>query len=1583
MVGTATFGRELDLDQRELDEGPIFDAAPKTANEAEFTDEGARIPAWVEGFVRRILQSKTRYSFFLHRSISQSRDSRSLQVSTALFPIPIPFFGIWDVGPRKMNSEARHLKAIRKLIHVAVMALNYTHDQSVFHCLELLRRRPSRHHLGIYRRLGVLIKASVHSRRATIASCGRKSSQFIARLRELYNTLHKFEVDVKSKYHQSAAGQEAPVDNSVAEELRPYRSLQADRLKIVGEGAWRCEDYLDDLLFMPFMEPRFNQFDVEPPVSKIPDCTREDPKEILKLASVWDARNLLHLVPEAIAPDHRFCTRVFNNYKNSQADRQIGDRRSQNFREGMLDDGPSKMLPSGTALLQIMPRRFCEVLRGSITDRRDYYHQFAVPWERAITNCTFPLLALGDLKHTKAYVTCLGRFSGAAKKRPRDAEGDFLGVSRVPLLVDDSTKVSVAFGALYQGDHLGVEFACSAHARLLQTKNLLQPQNRLVSTWPIVCDEWTDGLVIDDYFVVARQGIGEVTSPSASREKLEAAKGIYAEQRILGSDDKDVWDELLFKVVGSEIDSRPEVVRQGAVLCGAPSQKRLGIATVAASVATLPYTSDALHASLVGSLVSMAMFRRPVMSILNEVFHVIDPGSLNTEKPELRPLSRKAAEELVLFASLCPVLVSNLAAEIDSRVFATDASMTGGGITETFVPEKVAKFMWRAADRKGKNLPLLSAPEAILQNYDPEYEPRLHEQGNERGEACPRPIGMKFDFVEICGGSGRVSQKATELGLVVAPVLDITYSPAYNLKNHRVICWLNFLLESGRLLAFLVAPPCTTFSPAAYPPLRTYKKPLGLYLENPRVVDGTLLAHASLSLMFTAKRTKSLGMAEQPRRSKMRWLRTWVQMIQLGAKEVHLASCAYGSPHQKEFTFLYINMDASCLHRRCTRDHVHVKIQGQHTKPSAVYCDGLASALASVFVEHIHMIKAVANDCELEVNGLESPIPTDVAVAARWRVRDAWRWKKSVHINLLETSSTLKLFRSLAKENPDSRFVYLSDSHVARSALARGRTSSIALRQLLKQQAALTLAFGLYPAGDFVPTRVMPADAPSREKELEEPVPSSFFESLTDAELLWIASLPKMKRWASNWVRLVLLSHPGLIIFHSQDESLRKYSALPGFQEYWTLDFDSTLGYPGEGPSVVSCLWIFVSPLHLCFMFSCCGFAAEAVGAWGAARLSHGDRARQLTRSGIELGEGRRITDHTSSVRVDLLTSFKSWLAQEGRDFDSVFLANPPNLDLINKILSDFGRTLFEIGKPYYHYSETINAVSGVRPILRRSLQQAWDLAAMWGSYEPTEHHIAMPYQILLAILSVCMTWGWMREGACFALAWGALLRIGEIYNSTRKELILPHDVSFSIDYALLKITEPKTRYRSARHQAGKIEQPDLIQFIALGFGNLKQNERLWPYAGSTLRLRFNRILHALNLPCKPGQRPKPLSLASFRPGGATWLIGACESAETVRRRGRWASYKTMEIYLQEVTAATYLNEISAESREKVTAAMHVFVDALETAKRFQAAALPTYEALFKQQLFLAGVLFNPTGGTSQQPMKQLLLWEIKRSGVP
>eukprot|EP00438_Fugacium_kawagutii_P016043 Skav232582 [mRNA] locus=scaffold932:80382:86688:- [translate_table: standard] len=1513
--------------------------------------EAVPISTWAERQVRRLLASRTSFSLYLLRSITLCRHEGT-SVATALFPIPIPFYDIWDGGPKKMNKAARNLRARRKLLHVAVMALNFLHDRAPLSCLGLLRRKPARHHHEVYARLMTMIKACVLSGDATIARCGRKSFQLSARIHELYTTLSREGLFSKSKYHATSEGVSVDLCNDKAEELRPYRDLDAGRLKLTGKGQWDCVPFLDNLLYMPYLEPAFNEFNIMPPADKVPDVSKESRAETEKLAKVWDANGLLRIVPPTLAPnDLRLFCRVFNNYKSSTADRQIGDRRGQNFKEGKIEDGPSCRLPAGPSLLQIMPRRFVEGLRGYVTDRRDFYHQFKTSWERSLKNVVFPALPISSLRATQAFEEFQKTFMVKKKKGDRTVVGDDLGGNQKSILVAPESDCFVAFGALFQGDHIGVEAACSAHENLLKSYGLLCDSSRHLNNLPIADDQVTEGLVIDDYFVIERCDLSApIESPGL--QKLKKAKEIYSGEDIYGSDDKDVVGDNHFKVIGAEVDSRPELVREGAVLVAAPAGKRLGLASATALAATWSYTSDSLHPGLVGAMVSASMFRRPAMAIMNHVFKVIAPESLNTNEPVLHPLPRRAAEELALFAALCPVLASNVAVPIDQRIYATAASSQKGGIAEAKVDEEVAKMMWRSADKKGANLPLPNRTMALLRSYDDDEELELpsgfdHDDG---AKGVERPIGLRFEFAEIFGGAGIVTKFLCRRGVVCAPVLDLSYSPHYNIAIGRVVEWVIFMLEEKRILAVLVAPPCTSFSPAAHPAVRSYENPMGFNRKLGKVLVGNRLAGGAMSIMFACRRTHSPGMLEQPRRSKMRWLQMWKQLLELGMDETFLASCSFGSIHMKEFCLATFWMDASSLARPCTRDHEHVKIQGAYTRPSATYCDGLADEMARVFDFHIaQKKKELLEDDERSGDGLEDPLSNDVALSLRWKTLDAWRWKGQSHINLLETASTLRLMRKKAKEGGDVRFVYLGDSHVSRSSLARGRTSSDALRPFLRQSASLQIAYGLYPAGRFTPTRMMPADCPTRDKEIPPPVPCSIVERVSRRSMQLLANMPKKKRWLSNWVRLLLLLSPSALDFYAEEECFRKYPVSYHPPPLPSSRFDASLGFPGEGPSfgfsltsislgLMAFYWIS-SPTLLALGV----LPAGVLGARdGVSFTSHGDRMRKMAREGIELADGRRTTEVTAAGRVDLLSRFTHWLDNLGINFDEVFVTNPPNLDEINKILVDFGRWLFREGKPYYHYSETINAISSRRPVLRRSLQQAWDLAFMWGSFEPTEHHVGMPFQVLLAMLSLMLVWGWKTEAACIALSWGALLRIGEVFQAVREDLILPSDVSGSISYILIRIREPKTRFRSAKHQCGKMEQPDLMEVVELGFAHLKKGEPLWPLSASTLRHRFSKVLQALRLPHRSGQRPKALTLASLRAGGATWLITGTESADLVQRRGRWASRKVMEIYLQEVGAASYLNDLDKSVKTCVLDAMALFPEVLATVNKLDAMHFPS-----------------------------------------
>ena len=346
-------------------------------------DPGAEAPVpkslnlfgWSSIMLRRLLASRTRFSFFVLRCILLSKEPRE-GASAALFPLPMPLDELWSGGLKKLGVARRARLAVRRALFLTVAALNYLHFQNPFFQLKLIQRRPGPHHVQVYDRLIALIKASGPCESIDFLACGRKSHQLVARLEELHGALRSLSLGSSSFYTKEHEGQFVPMVNE-KDELRPYRTLDASRLKLTGEANWDCRPYISDLFYMAFVEPRSNQFEVMPPRAVLPDLSRVDALEVIELCKVWDVKGLLKIFPAQLGPQHQWMfSKVFNNFKSQLVDRQIGDRRGANFAEGRIDGGPSKSLPTAASMLQLCPRRYKEALVGSITDRRDFYHQF-------------------------------------------------------------------------------------------------------------------------------------------------------------------------------------------------------------------------------------------------------------------------------------------------------------------------------------------------------------------------------------------------------------------------------------------------------------------------------------------------------------------------------------------------------------------------------------------------------------------------------------------------------------------------------------------------------------------------------------------------------------------------------------------------------------------------------------------------------------------------------------------------------------------------------------------------------------------------------------------------------------------------------------------------------------------------------------------------------------------------------------------------------------------------------------------------------------------------------------------------------
>ena len=430
--------------------------------------------------------------------------------------------------------------------------------------------------------------------------------------------------------------------------------LDPSRLKLHGRGAWDPYEYLPDSLALPFLSPDCLLHGACCSSECAPDVSREKVSAVADLAKLWDSLGLLWLEAKGRPKgDELSYVRIFNAVKNATTDRQIGDRRGRNFTEFPVH-AASAGLPTGPMLLALHADPAKESLAISVTDRRDYYHQFSCSRARARTNMLFPPVPASLLKGTKAYQELLDR-AGLQESVPQP-----LGV-RKTVVQAPPAEAYVCFKSVLQGDHLGVELATAAHRSFLKASGCLLEGSELRADEPFPTSKWVSGLVIDDFFSVSVQAPG---SPEDSQAAVihDRALAAYAKAQLDGSPGKDVRAMPLGKVAGCELDASDGTRGWGRILAGAPREKRLCIASITLAIAALPRSTDSLHLSVLGAWTWIIMYGRPLMAIFKRAFSLVKGADCVPQAPRYIDLPRPVADELVLACVLSPMMCSDLGA---------------------------------------------------------------------------------------------------------------------------------------------------------------------------------------------------------------------------------------------------------------------------------------------------------------------------------------------------------------------------------------------------------------------------------------------------------------------------------------------------------------------------------------------------------------------------------------------------------------------------------------------------------------------------------------------------------------------------------------------------------------------------------------------------------------------------------------------------------------------------------------------------------------------------------------------------------
>lgn len=172
-----------------------------------------------------------------------------------------------------------------------------------------------------------------------MATCGSREERFpIAPSRsgpELVKRLEDFLIlspGLDDPYSSRGIGKKVDTDLTKEEwekfpQIRPFRSLDAGRLKLSGTGAWPLEEYLSGPLWLPYVEPDILRHGLSTKGCPMPLLHNED----WDLAMRWESLGLLRLCDGPVG--EQAVVKAFNAHKDLRWDRRIGDRRRVNYME--------------------------------------------------------------------------------------------------------------------------------------------------------------------------------------------------------------------------------------------------------------------------------------------------------------------------------------------------------------------------------------------------------------------------------------------------------------------------------------------------------------------------------------------------------------------------------------------------------------------------------------------------------------------------------------------------------------------------------------------------------------------------------------------------------------------------------------------------------------------------------------------------------------------------------------------------------------------------------------------------------------------------------------------------------------------------------------------------------------------------------------------------------------------------------------------------------------------------------------------------------------------------------------------------
>lgn len=354
--------------------------------------------------------------------------------------------------------------------------------------------------------------------------------------------------------------------------------------------------------------------------------------------------------------------------------------------------------------------------------------------------------------------------------------------------------------------------------------------------------------------------------------------------------------------------------------------KQVDLISLCLSLVTAPKWREFQLRHVIGKATFGMCFRRPLLSIFQEIF--VDLQKL-TQDEEVTP-GRGAIDELIMVVAMVPFMGSCLRVSLDKEITCSDASPTGGGaaVSDRFMPEPLTvdhaggECWWcERVFRSEQRYPCPSQCGAVLCSLECIWEHRKHPIRHNRG--CPRKTWGLPKFGErFSGAHAPLSHAVAQMGHIeVQRPFDLLRGSDFFSEAGREE--LTELLEDPFLYCEHWAPECKLFSRARGKKIRLAS---GRVIAGPQPVRDAhhLMGFPWLRSQMKAKLRKSNAMAikalrrgetskqtgmprhwttEHPKNS---WLWDFTlakRLEEQGMEHAIGSSCCFGGARQKFYSF--------------------------------------------------------------------------------------------------------------------------------------------------------------------------------------------------------------------------------------------------------------------------------------------------------------------------------------------------------------------------------------------------------------------------------------------------------------------------------------------------------------------------------------------------------------------------------------------------------------------------------------------------------------------------------------------------------